>query len=316
MPHLDDGTIHELLDGEIPSSQLPPITAHLASCETCRIRLAQAPAMLAEADELIEVLDLAPAVPVHTAMPLITPAARRNRWIAPLAWAASLVIAAGAGYAARNGTPLVPPPTTIAVTTPSQATDAVAQTTTAPAPIMSAVPPTPISRNTTADKPAALPTPERASVAAEQSRLADASRERTEPAAPAAVPPAGAGAIASRDALSGNVARRSDEPRSLAPTTQTAAKAVLGGTAFITRVDTIALPEAMRLLGGRIRLINGLVPLRLESQGTQVRVIYPLVGGELALTQRLVDGQLSWRLVAPTGFPADSLDRLRAIVHE
>ena len=31
--HLDDGTIHELIDGEIASTALGPIRDHLAACE-------------------------------------------------------------------------------------------------------------------------------------------------------------------------------------------------------------------------------------------------------------------------------------------
>ena len=50
--HLDDGTIHELLDGEIPSAQLPPLQAHLAACAECRARLDSARELVDFSDEL------------------------------------------------------------------------------------------------------------------------------------------------------------------------------------------------------------------------------------------------------------------------
>ncbi|MBA3575775.1 MAG: hypothetical protein H0W37_12645 [Pseudonocardiales bacterium] len=76
-------------------------------------------------------------------------------------------------------------------------------------------------------------------------------------------------------------------------------------------VDTISFQDAVRLLGGRLRLIEGLVPVRLEARGREVRVIYPLAQGELVLAQAVVDGVPIVRLTAPEGFPADSLAVLR-----
>jgi hypothetical protein len=47
-----------------------------------------------------------------------------------------------------------------------------------------------------------------------------------------------------------------------------------------------------------------------------VRVVYPTVQGELLLSQQLIDGRVVWALLAPPGFSADSLARLRARVRE
>ena len=76
MPHLDEGTLHALLDGEIPSAELPPIQAHLGACAECRARLAEEQELLAESDRLIEVLELPPAAPAVT--PVRTSAPRRR----------------------------------------------------------------------------------------------------------------------------------------------------------------------------------------------------------------------------------------------
>ena len=78
----------------------------------------------------------------------------------------------------------------------------------------------------------------------------------------------------------------------------------------------ITFSEARRILSDTLRLIEGLTPLRLEVVGAEVHVVYPLTSGELALEQWLVDGRISYRLVAPTGFPTDSLRRLRLRVQE
>ena len=81
-------------------------------------------------------------------------------------------------------------------------------------------------------------------------------------------------------------------------------------------VEELAFPEALRRLDGSIRLIPGLIPSRLEAQGAEVRVVYSTTQGELILRQELVHGQLVFRLSGPPGFPADSLERLRARVRE
>jgi len=80
--------------------------------------------------------------------------------------------------------------------------------------------------------------------------------------------------------------------------------------------EPVTLPDAVRRLGGSLRLVDGLVPLRLEAQGQSIRVVYALAQGELVLAQRLIDGRVVFQLIAPPGFPADSLGKLRARVRE
>ena len=50
--------------------------------------------------------------------------------------------------------------------------------------------------------------------------------------------------------------------------------------------------------------------------GAAVRVVYLTGFGELVLTQELENGRVRHTLIAPRGFPADSLQRLRARVRE
>ncbi|MHB1330339.1 MAG: zf-HC2 domain-containing protein, partial [Gemmatimonadales bacterium] len=139
MSHLDEGTFHALLDGEISSADLPAVEQHLANCRECQARLAEARAFRDEAFGLIESLDeseleashaasagpammfdaapadfaLAEAAPLYPARvakqaqsgPTGTDGrirTRAPRWARPLAWAATIVVAVGLGYSWRG----------------------------------------------------------------------------------------------------------------------------------------------------------------------------------------------------------------------
>jgi hypothetical protein len=60
--HLDEGTLHAYIDGELDSDQLAEVERHLADCAECRQHADEAQSMLAEADDLIERLDPPPFV--------------------------------------------------------------------------------------------------------------------------------------------------------------------------------------------------------------------------------------------------------------
>ncbi|HUF34512.1 MAG TPA: zf-HC2 domain-containing protein [Gemmatimonadales bacterium] len=53
MSHLDEGTLHALLDGELDSHEVREIQAHLGSCAACGARLQSAREMFAESDRLV-----------------------------------------------------------------------------------------------------------------------------------------------------------------------------------------------------------------------------------------------------------------------
>ncbi len=314
--HLDDGTIHELLDGEIPSQSLPPIQSHLAHCPECRMRLDAAREMVAETDDLIEALD----EPVAPTMPMVIRPQRvtTRPWVRRLAWAASVAIAVGAGYYGR-GDSVSPRGDTAVVAAPGVAIE------------VGAARPTPVSAQqapaTTERVAAARPVvtaPSTTPTSRDNSQLAAGARRETigetEPAArlaadalpKAAVPPSTVAAAAAPSgaagAIGGVAASRERAARSdLVARDQVATKQLVEAA----RADTISFLDAVRLMGGTLRLIEGMVPSRLESIGSTVRVIYPVTQGELVLSQSVEAGVTTVRLTAPVGFPADSLARLR-----
>jgi hypothetical protein len=104
MSHVDEGTLHAYLDGELPSSERAATEAHFAQCATCRAALAEERALLERASAL-----LGSARPVERPAPPFEqirrmPPAKRSPWRVrtSFAWAASLVLALGLGYYLRN----------------------------------------------------------------------------------------------------------------------------------------------------------------------------------------------------------------------
>src|SRR4051812_26454042 len=53
MSHLDEGTLHALLDGELDSHEVREIQAHLGSCTACDSRFQAAKDVYGEADRLV-----------------------------------------------------------------------------------------------------------------------------------------------------------------------------------------------------------------------------------------------------------------------
>ncbi|MEO6057209.1 MAG: zf-HC2 domain-containing protein [Gemmatimonadales bacterium] len=58
MSHLDEGTLHALLDGELDTTEVAEIQAHLGSCSACGLRLREVKDFFAEADRLIASVSL------------------------------------------------------------------------------------------------------------------------------------------------------------------------------------------------------------------------------------------------------------------
>ncbi len=76
MPHLDEGTLHALLDGELEGTEVMEIQAHLGGCASCGSRFKDIREFMTEADRLLSSVDLpssparpAPASPVSVPEP-------------------------------------------------------------------------------------------------------------------------------------------------------------------------------------------------------------------------------------------------------
>lgn len=301
MSHLDDGTLHALLDGEIPSDELSEVQAHLAACPECRTRLEQERLLASEALDLVQIVEVPEEAPAPSPGAAIRPEpVTRTNWTRGLAWAASLIGAVGLGYAARG---IVTPAGTAPLARNETAQPVASDIASRQADSAPSAPP-PAER-----KPEPGPAPKQMTGTANraQFRADSTARTRLDETRPAPPPPApveqnASGGAAARDAR--ELSARTEAPPALAQ------------VKLASPVEVLTFPEALRRLDGSIRLIPGLIPSRLEAQGSEVRVVYPTAQGELILHQELVNGRLVFRLSGPPGFPADSLERLRARVRE
>jgi hypothetical protein len=330
MSHLDEGTLHALLDGEIPSEELTPVLAHLESCADCRAKLDEARGLTAVAVTLVESLgDGAPRPAERRAhgpsavIPL--PVRSRIPFYRQLAWAATVVIAAGLGYSVREQTPV--PATEIAVNGQSY-------------PVVRAADSVPIAQDalqgaapqaaTTDRTVTTVPTPprgreERAETRGVAAEIAPPLPAPVAKTANQALAARGDSGRAARDRLAELHVTLVPEPERLvvgiatgrvAAQAPAAPAAELGARSLALRSDVatesytpIAFTEAVARLGGILRLLEGLVPDRLEASATTVRVVYPLATGELVLEQRRQGDRIVVALRGPLS--ADSLAVLR-----
>jgi hypothetical protein len=127
MSHLDEGTLHALLDGELELSEVKEIQLHLGSCAACGSRLQDVKQFLAEADRLVGALEVpaggirasVEASPPPASPPPLPPKSfrepeswespvlllpdstealeRRKRWMSRVRWAAMIVVVIGSG---------------------------------------------------------------------------------------------------------------------------------------------------------------------------------------------------------------------------
>ena len=102
MSHVDDGTLHAYLDGELTPVESERLDAHLAACEACRARLEEERALIERASKLLS--RAVPATPERAAPPLHQLRRPRVAWRLriPLAWAATVVMAVGIGWLLRG----------------------------------------------------------------------------------------------------------------------------------------------------------------------------------------------------------------------
>ncbi|MEP7066004.1 MAG: zf-HC2 domain-containing protein [Gemmatimonadota bacterium] len=108
MQHLDEGTIHAWLDGELPSPEREEVEAHVATCERCAAAVAEGRGFIAASSRILTALDTVPGdvLPAASTGTSPAPATVRRRFVASRAWmaaAAVLVLSTVTVLATRPG---------------------------------------------------------------------------------------------------------------------------------------------------------------------------------------------------------------------
>jgi len=88
MQHLDEGTIHAWLDGELPPAEREAAEAHVASCEDCRAAVAEARGFIAASSRILTALDAVPG----GVLPASTSATAPKRFTISRAWMAAAAV--------------------------------------------------------------------------------------------------------------------------------------------------------------------------------------------------------------------------------
>jgi hypothetical protein len=310
MPHLDEGTLTALLDHELEPMARQAAQDHLTSCRECRALYQEIQGLATEADRLIGTIDL----PADGAAPV--PARGIYRWSRwrPLAWAASVLLALGLGWTSSNfrSRPSAADRPTAAGESEGRRAESTAVANGAvviapmpaqtPAPTVASrtAPATEPDRTAAADKLAreapgqagganqpvdGQPMVTAKSALNERARSTSEKQEVTRPEAAVSQQPAAQGIITALDAAA---------PAAAAPAAAATPSTfqIRGARAPADQrkdeisegLREVSLEEAVRQLGGSVRLLGGLVPVRvlsgsasgLEDDDTAgvVRVVY------------------------------------------
>jgi len=283
MQHLDEGTLQALLDGELNATDASQAEKHLALCAACRRTYVEAKGIFSESDRLVGLLEPglgAGAVPTAEDPPAgdAIPREVRRRRYRQLAWAASLVLAAGLGYLAsirhyagrRGGSDLAAraAASSAAPGAPASDSPAVPMQTAAehaaapPAAPLSGAQPKPASA-VNSMKSATPPAPANAA-----RRESPPSEKRDQAAAPTAAASGVAlaesrareqAAPGSGDAITGERAMGLSTGRPAAGNVAEPSRTLARG------FRRISMEEAVRRLSGSIHLIDGMAPQWVEA---------------------------------------------------
>ena len=108
MQHLDEGTIHAWLDGELPPDDAESAARHVAGCGECHALVVEARGLLAGASRIVSALDAGPAGAIPPAQKGWGTTTRRRQWYSfaftpvRMSIAATILVAAGLTLTARH----------------------------------------------------------------------------------------------------------------------------------------------------------------------------------------------------------------------
>jgi hypothetical protein len=106
MLHLDEGTVHAWLDGELPPDDAESAARHVATCAECQTLVAEARGLMAGASRIVSALDAGPAGVIPPAQG--GPSSSRRTWrrfaLTPMRMsiAATIVVAVGVTFTAHR----------------------------------------------------------------------------------------------------------------------------------------------------------------------------------------------------------------------
>jgi len=219
MSHVDEGTLHAYLDGELHSVERAALEAHLAGCATCRENLTEERALRERATAV-----LGSARPAERPAPPLEQLRRepkRSPWRVrrSFAWAASIAVALGFGYYMRSPVayreapaPDTPAPPVLVAQNHAAST----REEKAAAPAAAPAPATALGRSRLSDKRAARPADEFADITPKDSAPARVAVRNSAP--PGAEVPSASTAAAPRPAadtirLDASVVSRAERDR-------------------------------------------------------------------------------------------------------
>jgi hypothetical protein len=101
MQHLDEGTIHALLDGALPPAEREAAEAHVARCERCTAAVAEARGFIAASSRILTALDAVPGGVLPAARAAVRAPARFTISRAWIAAAAVLMLSTATAIAIR-----------------------------------------------------------------------------------------------------------------------------------------------------------------------------------------------------------------------
>ncbi len=106
MLHLDEGTVHAWLDGELPPDDAESAARHVATCAECQTLVAEARGLMAGASRIVSALDAGPAGVIPPAQRGPSPSRRTWRRFAltpmRMSIAATIIVAVGVTFTARR----------------------------------------------------------------------------------------------------------------------------------------------------------------------------------------------------------------------